>query len=246
MKYTLLLFYIFLLKGNLSSSLHNADITVPSIDIMEKYGKRVSSNGYVFFNAKEFNEEEKIYFKLTCEYGFYGYEFLEYMYFSDYNDFIATYNSKMAKRTDHTSKNDKEDSNGNIIETVAKYTIEKDKGQYDNSNGDLLLLGFYCGGKGEIENIKKEEVSTIVLAVVFSIIGVAIIVFLIIYCYKRKKAQSQQIAANTLQANVANTPYPYPQNNMNNFNQNQNYNMPSNVNMNMNMNGYNQNHFNKY
>lgn len=246
MKYILLIIFLFVQK-TLGST--NPNVFLTQNDIFGKESSHILNQGYALFDTKDFNEGDKMYFKVTCEYG-YGSnnELLEYTFFSDFADFYSHASSRIPQKEEHYSFKD-EYTGDTLTSTEAKYKIKKDKDKFEGTTGGLVLLGVYCWGNGKIENIKQEEVSTIVLAVVFSVIGVVLIVALIIYCYKKKKAQSQQMAVNNAQVNVGGNAYPYPQSNMNNMNynnMNQNYNMPSNVNMNLNMNGHHPNAFNKY
>ena len=222
---TLTIFFTFLLSSILSGN-----------NELEKYQKDIFRDGYVFFNSKDFKNDEEMYFKITADW--FAVDQIDYIYLDDIRDFDTNNNFYYHQRSEKTEN--KTDANGYVMSQTKYYVITKKKSEIGILTGDYLLIMFYCDGDAEIENTKENEgrVSIIVIIVVVVIVVIALII-VIFYCWKKRKAAQ---AANTGITDINNNNYNY-NNNINVNNQGQgNHDQPQskqNFNMNMNMNNNN-------
>jgi len=148
---------------------------VISFDIMSKYGSKKTNNNFIFLEVHDFKVEEKIYIKLTV-YESCSYPYLYYNFYKDTNDFIV----------DDESLSTAYSSSTTYIQTPGSY---KEKYYFEikktSSEYNYLFLGSSCKPPLEFENTKHGDSTTIIIAVVCSVVGLTIIITIIVCCIKR-------------------------------------------------------------
>ena len=170
--------------------------------LFKKYGSDISYSGFATFDAREFDEGEKMYFKVEA----YKDQIIDmdipYNYRNDI-DGTSTGSLFYAKVTSTSSYTE-----NHHHYTRQYFKIKKQKSQFEPAGtGNYLVItlpvspGHYC----RIENTKEDEggIPTWAIAVIIVVI-VLIIVGVIIYCcYRRKKRMQQMSQANAATVAVA-------------------------------------------
>ena len=207
-------------------------INILSIEILNKYGKIYTTQGYIVFDSSSFSNGEKMYFTLSTDgYCVYNLDTLYYNYLSSTNsiDIVAPSTPYRVKR-DSSSKTT---VNGYVTSFSAYFTIMKKEEEFGNSNGDYLYLTFNCYEDVEIENTKESGAKKILVGLIvgFVVFFVIVIVIIIVCCYcrrKRRAARAAMMANNEVMAQTYGiSPYgatpiypqqimmqPYPNNNV--------------------------------
>ena len=168
--------------------------------LLTKYGNLETILGYVIFDSNDFDDGDKMYFKIEMEY----YDFLDISiryYYLDDNSYSPSSNNHIAAYTSSSSYSEYG------VDYLRKYfEIKKKKSEYGSSSTGrylVILLPVRSGDWAYIENTKEDEGKLPTWAiVVIVVVVVLIIVGLIIYfCYRRKKRM--QTMAQTNAATVA-------------------------------------------
>ena len=150
--------------------------SVLSVGVMNKYGTATSYTGDIYLDVSGFDDGEKIYISVTTSYCVITnlqYRFYESTSSSNSltNLFSVSYTSSSYTDT------------YNSYEEEYNYKIEKQSGGYK-----YLYLKSSCNRPIYFENTEEgDSTVAIILAVVFSIIGIAIIITIIVCCCRRCK-----------------------------------------------------------
>ena len=161
------IYIFFLIKVILSQDFDISDTADPSSIIYEqdkfqnlkKYGKvRVSPDIFILFESKDFNNNEKINFRikaLNTPGNFYK-EKVSYKYINSLDDFSESNMIDVSlSSTSHIQS-----SYGGVLKKVRYFSITKKEKEFEDTNGDLLIIVFYIKeGVVEISNIDEIEES---------------------------------------------------------------------------------------
>ena len=151
---------------------------VISYDVINKYGsKKIESTNSVFLDISGFNVDEKIYITLTIYYDC-SYPFLLYKFYKNPEDY---------RPEDHLSQID---SSSSSYETVAGNYKEKLNFKFKKSSNEYkyLFMQSSCEPPLNFENTKDEgNNTTIIVAVVCSIVGFILIIIIIVCICRRCK-----------------------------------------------------------
>ena len=161
------IYIFFLIKVILSQDFDISDTADPSSIIYEqdkfqnlkKYGKvRVSPDIFILFESKDFNINEKMNFRikaLNTPGNFYK-EKVSYKYINSQDDFSE--NNMIDVSLSSTSHI--QSSYGGVLKKVRYFSITKKEKEFEDTNGDLLIIVFYIKeGVVEISNIDEIEES---------------------------------------------------------------------------------------
>ena len=182
------------------------------------------SDPYVIFDSSDFKIGDKIYFKIK---GYSIYGFIEYAFFDDYNIFstVSPANLKRQFPKREVFKNDRL----SYTDEVRYYTIEKTRDSIiQGVEGNYLIIYPNVHDFYDIENT-KEDSNSIIIGVVLAVVAVAVIIGIIVYCYKKKKLAAYN-QANSQNYNTNNQVQVQNNNNVNTYNQNYNNGFNSNDN----------------
>ena len=156
-----------------------------SLPCLEKYQSIVvqMNNGYIQFKSGDFKNNEVMHFKIKAlnNQNNFNQEKISYKYInSDFNfDFTDM------KDVNFNSDIDLEENEDRTKYEIRYFDIKKNKNEFGNTNGDLLLIGFYIVGEVEISNLKEEDENElkdwmIVVIITSAIFGVVLILSIII------------------------------------------------------------------
>ena len=162
------------------------NIPHPSLPCLEKYQSIVvqMNNGYIQFKSGDFKNNEVMHFKIKAlnNQNNFNQEKISYKYInSDFNFDFSDMNY-----VDFTSDIDFEENEDGTKYEIRYFDITKNKNEFGNTNGDLLLIGFYINeGYVEISNFKEEAENElkdwmIVVIITSAIFGVVLILGIII------------------------------------------------------------------
>ena len=177
MKFQICIIYIYIIKVCFSSVKYD----------FRKYESYTTRNGHAIFDPTEFNIGDTMYFKVTA--SSFNDERLGYEYLDEIQDgYSFTYDdSKKTAKSYHEVDN--EDDN----ESIRYYKIKKSQDELGNSKGTYLIFYFDCDGKVEIENTEKDEGKrSLILSIVFCIVGIIIIGIIVYFCFCRKKKEDSE------------------------------------------------------
>ena len=194
---------------------------------LQKYNSLKISNSdyYVYFDTKDFDEDEEMYFKI--KYYDYKYYYIEadlvkdiyYKYITEKDDnFDKTTNTFKTIKVDSTSHSDYEDYSYRQYYGYSYFTkyfiIKKQSG-----NGDYLIINLkdtfnvygntYYYILDYIENTKENEAKIgMIIAIVVVCVAVVVAVIVIICCCIKRKKQQQAILAQQAAYNAQAQAYP--------------------------------------
>ena len=162
--YITLLFQIFLIK----------EISSFEEEILNKYGSIKTKYSSMILNTSEFERGEDIFIKLesdsNCD------EFIRYQFYDNINEiYNQTSDLKFSLRAQSRSVTH---ILGKKTHLSLFYTINKNRIDLDNSEGNILYFEFRCEGDVVIKNTKTN--TTIVFVIIAFII---VILFFIIFCF---------------------------------------------------------------
>ena len=213
----LFVLFIYIFSDNVDASDDN-DVTdhapLQQYPCLEKYQSiKVSMDTvYIQFKSRDFKNNEVMHFKIKAlnkPNNFYI-EKVSYIYInSDFNFDFSDMNY-----VDFNSDIDFEENEDGTKYEIRYFDITKNKNEFGNTNGDLLLIGFYIIGEVEISNFKEEDENElkdwmIVVIITSAIFGVVLILSIIIISV---------IKANILKPGVI--PYGFSGNKINYINNN--------------------------
>ena len=186
-------------------------INILSQKILSQYDETSTTKGYIVFDSSSFANEDKMYFTLSTD----GvcYDYLDFLYY--------TYLSNAAELPSSTLYNVRKDSaetttiNRKVSSFHAFFTIEKNKNEFKNTNGEYLYLEFDCLSKVNIENTKMSGSKLTTILVVVFVVIIIIIFSIFIYYYRKKRA------ANAAMMNI--NPYLFQGNGVSQYSGNFNY-----------------------
>ena len=168
------------------------NISTASIQVFKKDSKLETTSKLTAFESKEIASEIEMFFKISSDHNC-G-DTLQYQYLSsipDLNDNpFLTYSFKFEANKKLSEKTKIKNGKTSTTTYTKYFAIKKDSNQFENSNGDYLLLGYECnGGLYEIENVAEipdnSNSLTIVFIVVGCVLGVGLIIA-IVCCICRK------------------------------------------------------------
>ena len=206
---------IFSDNADASDDEENTDnIPLPSLPCLEKYQSIVvqMNNGYIQFKSGDFKNNEVMHFKIKAlnNQNNFNQEKISYKYInSDFN-----FDFSDMKDIHFNSDIDLEENEDRTKYEIRYFDITKNRIEFGNTNGDLLLIGFYIIGEVEISNFKEEDENElkdwmIVVIITSAIFGVVLILSIIIISV---------IKANILKPGVI--PYGFSGNKINYINNN--------------------------
>ena len=214
----LFVLFIYIFSDNVDASDDN-DVTdhapLQQYPCLEKYQSiKVSMDTvYIQFKSRDFKNNEVMHFKIKAlnkPNNFYI-EKVSYIYInSDFNFDFSDMNY-----VDFNSDIDFEENEDGTKYEIRYFDITKNNNEFGNTNGDLLLIGFYINeGDVEISNFKEEAENElkdwmIVVIITSAIFGVVLILSIIIISV---------IKANILKPGVI--PYGFSGNKINYINNN--------------------------
>ena len=179
-----------------------------TFSLLSKYGIEETTNGGVVFDSNDFDDGDKMYFKVDLKRSDFNYEDIHYYYVDNIDDTYTRYHDTSYTKTDYYSQGS--------IEYMTKYfTIKKKKSEYGiSSTGRYLfiLLPVDSGKWARVENLEEDGGKLPTWAIVLIIVVVVLIFIgvIIFWCYRRKKMQAmsqRNAAANavavTTAANIA-------------------------------------------
>ena len=201
---------------------------------LQKYNslKIYNSDDYVYFDTKDFDEDEEMYFKIKY-YDYYYYEEnyyhyapgadlvkdIYYKYITEKDDnFDKTTNTFKTIKVDSTSHSDYEDYSYRQYYGYSYFTkyfiIKKQSG-----NGDYLIINLkdtfnVYGNTNDydldyIENTKENEAKIgMIIGIVVVCVAVVVAVIVIICCCIKRKKQQQAILAQQAAYNAQAQAYP--------------------------------------
>ena len=185
-----------------------------SLPCLEKYQSIVvqMNNGYIQFKSGDFKNNEVMHFKIKAlnNQNNFNQEKISYKYInSDFNFDFSDMND-----VNFNSDIDLEENEDRTKYEIRFFDITKNKNEFGNTNGDLLLIGFYIIGEVEISNFKEEDENElkdwmIVVIITSAIFGVVLILSIIIISV---------IKANILKPGIV--PYGFSGNKINYINKN--------------------------
>ena len=156
-----------------------------SLPCLEKYQSIVvqMNNGYIQFKSGDFKNNEVMHFKIKAlnNQNNFNQEKISYKYInSDFNFDFSDMND-----VNFNSDIDLEENEDRTKYEIRYFDITKNKNEFGNTNGDLLLIGFYIIGEIEISNFKEEDENElkdwmIVVIITSAIFGVVLILSIII------------------------------------------------------------------
>ena len=179
-----------------------------TFSLLSKYGIEETTNGGVVFDSNDFDDGDKMYFKVDLKRSDFNYVDIHYYYVDNIDDTYIGYHDTSYTKTDYYSQGS--------IEYMTKYfTIKKKKSEYGiSSTGRYLfiLLPVDLGKWARVENLEEDGGKLPTWAIVLIIVVVVLIFIgvIIYWCYRRKKMQAmsqRNAAANavavTTAANIA-------------------------------------------
>ena len=179
-----------------------------TFSLLSKYGIEETTNGGVVFDSNDFDDGDKMYFKVDLKRSDFNYEDIHYYYVDNIDDTYTRYHDTSYTKTDYYSQ-------GSTQYMTKYFTIKKKKSQYGiSSTGRYLYIILPLdSGNCRIENLEEEDNGKLPTWAIVLIIVVVVLIFIgvIIYlCYRRKKMQAmsqRNAAANavavTTAANIA-------------------------------------------
>ena len=225
---------IFLILILLFSLSFDFSLGATTYKTLQKYNSLKISNSdyYVYFDTKDFDEDEEMYFKIKY-YDYYYYEQnyyhytpgadlvkdIYYKYITEKDDnFDKTTNTFKTIKVDSTSHSDYEDYSYRQYYGYSYFTkyfiIKKQSG-----NGDYLIINLkdtfnvygntYYYILDYIENTKEIEAKIgMIIAIVVVCVAVVVAVIVIICCCIKRKKQQQAILAQQAAYNAQAQAYP--------------------------------------
>lgn len=162
--------------------------------ITKKYETvEVDADDYmVVFDVSDFDEGEKMYFKIRAPSDTFLWNYIFYEYIDDkkkYNDNDAIQEYFSFKSTYETTPS--------AEYTTRYFTIIKEKKNYKGANGKYLLIYFMIDyGKVTITNTEEDEGKLETWKIIVIVVAVVVVAVLVIgcYCYRRKKQLAQMNA----------------------------------------------------
>ena len=167
-----------------------------SFSLLKKDGVEETTSGGVIFDSNDFDDGDKMYFKLDIKENDFNSNNILYYYSDNIVGFsTAIYQVGYSKTSRYTE---------NSIDYVSKYfTIKKKKSEYGTSTTGRYIYIFFPIGDGDwarIENTEEDGGKFPTWAIVVIIVVVVLIIAgIIIYCCYRRKKRMQAMA----QPNVA-------------------------------------------
>ena len=173
----------------------------PEYELLQKYQSvRVSADdGFIQFNSKDFEKDEVMHFQmkgLDSQNNFYE-EKISYEYISSVDNYIKSdlKNVSLISSIEYETKED-----GTKLR-IRYFDITKKTNEFRNSNGNLLLIGYYVKeGVVEISNFPEEEnednklkdwiIVVIIISVIFFFV---ILIIIIIVCVIKKNDDEYEI-----------------------------------------------------
>ena len=126
LKYCIVLSYLF--------------IKILTQEILSKYDKTSTKQGYIVFDSSSFSNGDKIYFTLSADGLCYNsLKALNYTYLSSATESPSRIPYCVEKDSDEKTK-----FAGRVTSFHAFFTIEKNKNEFSNSNGEYLYLKYNC------------------------------------------------------------------------------------------------------
>ena len=162
--YVTILFHIFLIK----------EINSFDEEILSKYGSIKTKYSSMILNTSEFERGDDIFIKLesdsNCD------EYIRYQFYDNINEiYNQTTDLKFNLRAESRSMTH---ILGKKTHLSLFYTINKNRIDLDNSEGNILYFEFRCEGEVDIKNTKTNT------KIYFVIIGLFIVIlFFIIFCF---------------------------------------------------------------
>ena len=140
-------------------------------NILRKNKGIKTNKNYVIFDSSSFSSGKTMDFILKSKY--YCDNEIKYAYFDDLNDIQI---NPSIPYSVNSSKEEKSFKKNKIISKTKYFTIKKNEDEFNDSEGDYLLLYFGCAGEVEIKNEKKilkDYVIAIIVLTIFIIILLA-------------------------------------------------------------------------
>ena len=149
---------------------------VISVDILSKYGSKNTNKNFIYLEVHDFKVDEKIYIELTV-YESCSYPYLYYKFYKDIDNYIVDDDSFSTAYSSSTT----------YIQTPGSYKekyyfeIKKSSSEYN-----YLFMVSACHPPLNFENTKHgDSTTTIIIAVVCSVVGLTIIITIIVCCIRR-------------------------------------------------------------
>ena len=173
---------------------------VISIDILSKYGSKKINDNRIFLDVTDFGVNEKIYVTLTV-YQSCSFSYLNYKFYKDTDEYLLDFSSLS---TTYSSSTTYITTPGSYKEKYY-YQITKSSNEYN-----YLLMESYCYPPLNFENTKNGNSSTkIIIAVVCSVVGLAIIITIIAFCIRRiRRAKMYGAVPHPVAPPIGVNPYP--------------------------------------
>ena len=179
-----------------------------TFSLLSKHGVEETTNGGVVFDSNDFDNGDKMYFKVDLKRNDFNYDDIYYYYVDNIADTSTRIYDTSYTKTSYYSQGS--------TEYITKYfTIKKKKSQYGiSSTGRYLYIILPLdSGNCRIENLEEEDNGKLPTWAIVLIIVVVVLIFIgviIYWCYRRKKMQAmsqRNAAANavavTTAANIA-------------------------------------------
>ena len=166
--------------------------------LLKKYEHLETYAGYVVFDSNDFDDGDKMYFKLEIEEYYYQYIDIKYYYLDS-----STYSpSSRTRYTSYTSSSSYYEDGDRILRKY--FNIKKKKSDYDSSTSGRYLVILFPVDSGRwayIENTKETKLPTWAIVVIVIVIVLIIAGLIIYFCYRRRKRM--QAVTQTNAATVA-------------------------------------------
>ena len=159
-----ILFYIFLIK----------EISSFEEEILNKYGSIKTKYSSMIINTTEFESGDDIFIKLESESN--CDDSIRYQFYDNINEiYNQTSDLKFSLRTESRVLTN---IMGKKTHLSLYYTINKNRFNLDDSEGNILYIEFKCEGEVEIKNTKTNSK---IFFILFAII--IVVIFFIIFCF---------------------------------------------------------------
>jgi len=137
-----------------------------------------TNKNYVIFDSSSFSSGKTMDFILKSKY--YCDNEIKYAYFNNLNDIQI---NPSIPYSVNSSKEEKSIKKNKIISKTKYFTIKKNEDEFNDSEGDYLLLYFGCAGEVEIKNGKKIIKDYVIAIIVLTSIIVLLLTGWLAYYY---------------------------------------------------------------
>ena len=129
-----------------------------------------TNKNYVIFDSSSFSSGKTMDFILKSKY--YCDNEIKYAYFDDLNDLQI---NPSIPYSVNSSKEEKSFKKNKIISKTKYFTIKKNEDEFNDSEGDYLLLYFGCAGEVEIKNGEEKIIKDYIIAIIVLTIFIIIL-----------------------------------------------------------------------